>query len=269
MEVRDLWPESIKTVGAMKDNAFIRYFEWQEKRCYRSAKKIICVTDSFKKAITEKGIDPRKIGVIKNGANLSLFKSQEKDDGILRKYNLENKTVLGYIGTHGMAHNLSFILDCAKRLADHKEIHFLFIGDGAEKENLKRKVLEDRIDNVTMLDSVSKNEIKDYISVLDIALINLKKSDLFKTVIPSKIFENAAMRIPILMGVEGEAKSIVDKYDAGLCYKPEDQESFLKELHFMLVPENYQIYKEGCAKLALAFDRKKLAKEMYEILSQV
>ena len=43
MEVRDLWPESIKTVGAMKDNLFIRYFEWQEKRCYKSARKMYCI----------------------------------------------------------------------------------------------------------------------------------------------------------------------------------------------------------------------------------
>jgi hypothetical protein len=269
MEVRDLWPESIKTVGAMKDNIFIRYFEWQEKRCYKSARKIICLTDSFKQTISKKGIDSEKIEVVKNGANLSLFQPQEKDKSILLKHNLENKIILGYIGTHGMAHNLSFILDCAKKIDDKQKIHFLFIGDGAEKEYLKRKVSNEKITNVTMLESVSKDEIKNYISVLDISIINLKKSELFKTVIPSKIFENAAMEIPILIGVDGEARSIIEKYDAGLFYQPEDQDSFLKELNRILVPDNYKKYKTGCNKLALAFDRKRLAKKMLDIISEI
>ena len=269
MEVRDLWPESIKTVGAMKDNMFLRYFEWLEKRCYKSARKIICVTDSFKQTISKKGIDPEKIEVVKNGANLNLFQPQEKDKSILLKHNLENKIILGYIGTHGMAHNLSFILDCAKKIDDKQNIHFLFIGDGAEKEDLKRKVSNEKITNVTMLESVSKDEIKNYISILDVSIINLKKSELFKTVIPSKIFENAAMEIPIFIGVDGEARSIIEQYNAGLFYQPEDHDSFIKELNEILIPDNYKEFKTGCRKLALAFDRKKLAKKMLEIISEI
>ncbi|MFA9409120.1 MAG: glycosyltransferase family 4 protein, partial [Candidatus Dadabacteria bacterium] len=223
----------------------------------------------FKLTISEKGIDPEKIEVVKNGANLSLFQPQVKDKSILRKHNLENKIILGYIGTHGMAHNLGFILDCAKKVIDNQKIHFLFIGDGAEKENLKRKVSDEKITNVTMLPSVSKDEIKDYISILDISIINLKKSALFKTVIPSKIFENAAMEIPILIGVDGEARSIIEKYNAGLFFQPEDTDSFLEEFNNILIPDNYKKYKSGCKSLALAYDRKKLAKKMLDIIAKI
>lgn len=267
MEVRDLWPESIKTVGAMKDNLFIRYFEWQEKRCYTSAKSIIVVTDSFKEKLIARGIDGNKIYVVKNGVDKELFRPMKKDTVLVRELGIDGKTVIGYIGTHGMAHKLDFILRCASRLQD-SNYHFLMLGDGAEKENLLRLKDELGCKNVTMLASVPKSEVKRYISVLDICLINLRKSELFKTVIPSKIFENAAMGIPILMGVDGEAKQIVESYNAGICFEPENEDDFLSKLRTFEDTEKYSAFKKGCLDLANDFDRKKLADKMYSIIEE-
>ncbi|MCK0192662.1 glycosyltransferase family 4 protein [Arenibacter sp. F20364] len=261
MEVRDLWPESIKTVGAMKDNLFIRYFERQEKRCYKSAKKIISVTDSFKREIIGKGITAVKIEVVKNGANLALFQPMEPDQDLIESLNLKGKIILGYVGTHGMAHKLDFLMDCAKNLM-HTNYHFLFIGSGAEREKLIHKKRTENISNVTLLDSVSKSEIKRYLSILDVSLINLKKDELFKTVIPSKIFENSAMQIPILLGVDGESRAILEKYKAGLFYEPENEKDFLDKLEKILQKDHKETYKKGGRQLALDFDRKKLAANM-------
>lgn len=269
MEVRDLWPESIKTVGAMKDNAFIRHFEWQEKRCYKSAVKIVVVTDSFRKKLIERGIPSEKIAVVKNGVDRSLFIPEQKDTELISKLKLEGKTVVGYIGTHGMAHKLDFIIQTASKLKDtNPEYHFLFIGNGAEKEKLLKLKEDLNCDNVTMLDSVPKAEVKNYISILDVCLINLRKSDLFTTVIPSKIFENAAMEVPILMGVEGEAKEIVENYNAGICFEPENEEDFIAKLKIVTNPENQKVFKEGCKGLAIDFDRKNLAEKMLNVLHQ-
>ena len=269
MEVRDLWPESIKTVGAMKDNAFIRHFEWQEKRCYKSAKKIVVVTDSFRKKLIERGIPSEKIAVVKNGVDRSLFIPQQKDTELISKLKIDGKTVIGYIGTHGMAHKLDFIIQTASKLKDtNPEYHFLFIGNGAEKEKLLKLKVDLMCDNVTMLDSVPKAEVKNYISILDVCLINLRKSDLFTTVIPSKIFENAAMEVPILMGVEGEAKEIVEHYTAGICFEPENEEDFIDKLKIVTNPENQKAFKERCKELAIDFDRKKLAEKMLNVLHQ-
>ncbi len=268
MEVRDLWPESIKTVGAMKDNLVIRYLEYLEKKCYRSAHKIITVTESFKVEIINKGIDGNKIAVVKNGANLDLFQPKEKDQKLIKELNLEGKIILGYIGTHGMAHKLDFLMDCAKELED-TNYHFLFIGSGAEKENLLKKLEKEKIQNVTMLESVSKEKIVKYLSILDISLINLKKDDLFKTVIPSKIFENAAMNIPILIGVDGESRSIVEDFKAGLYYEPENKVDFLEKLSFITNnSENQKIYSIGGENLSKYYDRKRLASQMLEFLRE-
>ena len=267
MEVRDLWPESIKTVGAMNDGAIIRYFEWQEMRCYRSAQKIIVVTDSFKRTLIARGVEPEKIQVIKNGVNKELFAPMPKDAELIKQLNLENKKVIGYIGTHGMAHKLNFILECAKKIDGHKNYHFIFIGAGAEKNNLLQLKDALQLTNVTMLDPVPKNEVNRYISILDVSLINLRKSDLFKTVIPSKIFENAAMRIPIIMGVEGEAKDIIEGYNAGVCFAPEDETDFISKLDILLSDSiKYAEYQDGCTSLANDFDRERLAKSMLNII---
>lgn len=267
MEVRDLWPESIKTVGAMKDNIFIRYFEKEEKWCYNSAKHIVVVTDSFKEKLTEKGIPDDKISVVKNGANMELYKPLPKNKKLLEKWGWENKKIIGYIGTHGMSHKLDFILNCAGKQQD-ENIHYLLIGDGAEKENLIKLKERLNLKNVTMLPSVPKEEVKDYLSILDIALINLKKSELFTTVIPSKIFESAAMNVPILMGVEGEAKKIIETYNAGLCFEPENEEDFfLKQKELLEDEHKYSLCKQGCERLAHDFDRKKLADKMLKIIT--
>lgn len=266
MEVRDLWPESIKTVGALKDNLFIHYFEWEEKKCYKSADKIVVVTDSFKNKLAERGIDCGKIHVVKNGVDKSLFSPIPKDEELIAELGLKDKIVIGYVGTHGMAHKLDFILKCASMLEGNTNYHFLFLGDGSEKEALKKLCSELGCHNVTMLDSVSKEEVKRYISILDICLINLKKSELFKTVIPSKIFENAAMEIPILLGVEGEAKSIVNNYNAGICFEPENEADFIEKLNEITKHEVRLKLKAGCRDLARDFDRKKLAINMLNII---
>lgn len=268
MEVRDMWPESIKTVGAMKDNVFIRYLEREEKRCYQSAKTIVVVTDSFKVKIIEKGILANKIEVIKNGANLELYQPKPKNQQLINELGLTGKKILGYIGTHGMAHKLDFILDCAESLkSSNPEFHFLLIGNGAEKKALLERVNADNLTNVTMLDSVPKDDVVEYLSILDAAIINLKKSELFTTVIPSKIFETSAMQIPILLGVDGEARSIVEKHNVGLFYEPENMESFISTLNTLFGDTKlYNAHKEGCKELAQEFDRERLAFEMLTII---
>lgn len=271
MEVRDLWPESIVAVGAMKKNSFITFFEWLEKRLYISANHIIVVTDTFKDKINSRGISKEKISVFKNGANLEFYQPGDKPLNLIEKHGLEGKFIIAYIGTHGMAHGLDFILDNVEGLCDSDpRILFLFIGDGAEKKNLLSKANDLGLKNVLFLDSVPKHEVVDYLKLMDVALVNLKKSKTFLTVIPSKIFEAAAMKKPILLGLEGETKQIIETYHAGLCFVPENKVSFIENVKkISLNSYEYQKFQEGCRKLALDFDRKKIAKEMLEILLKI
>lgn len=267
MEVRDLWPDSIKSVGAMKDGLVLKYFSKEEKWCYKSADRIVVVTDTFKKIISEKGIPAEKISVVKNGANLDLFRPREKSPELVKKYGLEGKVVLGYVGTIGMAHKLDFLIDCVKGLPDCK---LMILGAGAEKDALVEKVANENIDNVFFVDPVSKDKVADYVGLQDLALVNLRRDPLFTTVIPSKIFETAAMRVPIMLGVDGEARSLVEHYGAGLFYEPENKDDFLSKLNRMLIDRVlYAACQQGCDSLARDFDRKRLAQDMLEAVEGV
>lgn len=270
MEVRDLWPESIKSVGAMSGDSLIyKALERVEISLYRSANKIVVVTDTFKNIITGKGIDSCKTEVVKNGVLLDKFSPIIKNEKLIKKLELENKFVVGYIGTHGMAHALDFVLKSASKITN-PNIHILLIGDGAKKTELIELHKKLNLQNVTMLPFQPKNEIKNYISILDVALVNLKKSDTFLSVIPSKIFENASMLKPILLGVAGESKDILEKYDAGLCFEPENESDFLEKLDSLANNQNLYTQKQnGCKTLAKDFNRLTLANELLSHLKKI
>ena len=267
MEVRDLWPDSIKAVGAMKESFVLKYFSKEELWCYKSARKIVVVTNSFKREISNKGIPAEKISVVKNGANTDLFKPRAKSPELLKKLGLEGRRVLGYVGTLGMAHKIDFLIDCVKELDDYA---LMILGNGAERDNIKQKIESEGLKNIVLIDSVPKELVPEYIALQDAALVNLRKSPLFTTVIPSKIFETASMRIPILLGVDGEAREMVEEFGAGLFYEPENKAEFLERLNTLFSSkEVYEACCDGGEKLAEAYDRKRLAAEMLNIIAEV
>jgi len=267
-ELRDIWPESIKTVGAIKQGKVIEFLEKIEIALYKNCDKVIAVTDAFKTNLINRGIDKEKIEVVTNGSNMELFYPREKDEKLLNDLKLKNKFVVGYIGTHGMAHSLDFIVRSIAKIKD-KNIQFLFVGDGAMKETVIDIANELKLQNITFLDSIKKEDVPRYLSICDISLAPLKKDDNFKTVIPSKIFEASAMKKPTLLGVEGQAQEIIEKYGAGICFEPENEMDFIEKLQLLINEEFYIKCQIGCEHLAQTFDRKMLALKMLEIIKEV
>jgi glycosyltransferase involved in cell wall biosynthesis len=268
MEVRDIWPESIKAVNALDSNWVLEFLEKIELLLYRNAFRVIVVTDSFKLNLTQRGIDPSKIFVVKNGVDISHYQPREKNIEIAKKLAISNKFVVGYVGTHGLAHSLDFIVKCIAKITDREQMHFVFIGDGAEKKNLINLANRLALRNLTFVDAIKKSEIPSYLSVIDVALVPLRKATTFESVIPSKLFESVAMNIPILLGVDGESRSIIETYNAGVYFEPENEKSFLeslKKMHDTLMA-NPDAYVEGCQKMANDFNRKNLAKKMLSMM---
>jgi glycosyltransferase involved in cell wall biosynthesis len=264
MEVRDLWPDSIIGVEAMKRNRMLDFFFRLEIKMYNHARLVIPVTDTFKERIAGKGVAVEKIHVIKNGSNLELFKPTAPDLKLKQEICKPDRIIMSYIGTHGMAHGLDFIVGCAGEL-DKMNITLLLIGDGAKKQEVVEMVAAGKHPNVVCLPPVPKEEIPRYLSISDIALIPLKKAEIFETVIPSKIFESAAMEIPILLGVDGEARRMVESYQAGLFYQPENKMDFLEKVKTLISkPELINRLKQGGAALSSDYDRKKQARLFLE-----
>tara|TARA_Y200000002_G_scaffold195731_1_gene161710 strand:- start:3984 stop:5207 length:1224 start_codon:yes stop_codon:yes gene_type:complete len=265
-ELRDLWPDTISAVSNIKNSFIISLLHKIEINLYRSADSIIALTHSFKENLISRGIDRKKISVITNGVDLKFFK-EEKNPQLIDRLGIKDKFIIGYIGTHGLCQGLQFIIELIPRIK-RDDIHFLFVGEGATKKDLINKAKKLQIRNITFLDMIKKKNVPQYLSICHITLVPLINDPLFKTVIPSKIFESAAIKRPILLGVKGESEAIIKKYNAGICYEPENQDSFMTSFNSLLDYSNYSNYQKGCTKLANDFNREILAKKMLTIIKE-
>lgn len=272
-ELRDLWPESIKAVGAMRDSVFLRLMERVELHLYRRAQLIVSVTHSFRKVLAARGVDASKIVVVTNGVDLSRFSPQPKDAELERTLGLVGHFVAGYVGTHGMAHALETLLVAAEQLAlgpEGEKYRVLLLGDGANKQALQARARAMNLTNVIFIDSVSKDEVARYWSLLDVSVIHLRKTELFETVIPSKLFECMGMGIPVLLGVGGEAAGIVSREGVGLAFEPEDATALAEGIRrFRSDNALFESCRARCVVAAGNYDRKHLAQRMLASLERV
>ncbi len=269
-ELRDLWPESIKAVGAMGDSLAIRMLERLEMFLYRRASRIVAVTHAFKQTLAQRGIDARKIDVITNGVDLTQFGPQPKDAELVSQLGLQDCFVAGYIGTHGMAHGLDTLLQAAQQLQHHPDgahIRLLFLGDGAKKAALIQQAQGLGLTNVQFLDSVPKAQVARYWSLLDVSIIHLRKTELFNSVIPSKLFECMGMGIPVVHGVAGESADIVRKELVGEVFESDNPAELVAVLLALRTDaERFALYQRNGPVAARHYDRRHLAREMLNVL---
>ncbi len=268
-ELRDLWPESIHAVGALNRSFVFNWLERLELFLYHKAEVVVAVTNAFKDNLQARGIDASKVAVVTNGADLARFQPLPKDASLVEELGLKGRFVAGYIGTHGLAHKLETLVNTARLLRDggHHDIHFLFLGDGAAKAALKTRAQQMELRNVTFIDSVPKAEVIRYWSLLDASIIHVRKTDLFASVIPSKLFECMAMGIPVLHGVRGESAGIVEAERAGFTFEPENSAE-LRDRILELVDNRELTAALGANGLAASrkFDRRHLAARMLHVI---
>jgi glycosyltransferase involved in cell wall biosynthesis len=272
-ELRDMWPESIKAVGAMKDSAVIRFLERIEMFLYRKAARIVTVTHAFRSTLVRRGIDGNKIDVVTNGVDLSHFAPQTKDAALVQQLALQDMFVAGYIGTHGMAHALETLLEAAaalQQMPEAQNVRLLFLGDGARKLDIVARSQAMGLRNVLFLDSVPKHQVVHYWSLLDVSVIHLRKTELFTTVIPSKLFECMGMGLPVLHGVAGESAEIVLREQVGEVFESENaQELAAGLLRMRDRPAAYANFQQNGLAAAQRYDRRNLALQMLQVFTNL
>lgn len=271
LEIRDLWPESIVAVGGMKRGTIVRWLERLELFAYRHADRIVTVTDSFKRYIVAKGIGAEKIEVIKNGADLNLYRPGSGDAGLIDELGLAGKFVASYFGTHGMAHHLETVLDAAQLLSARGDIVFLLAGDGAERVRLEELRNARGLTNVRFLGQQPKSRLPSLWDLSSASIVHLRASPLFTTVIPSKIFESLAMETPVLLGVEGEAADLIRDSGGGICFKPESAEQLARAVLGLADDRAAAaaMGKRGREYVVAHFDRERLAHRFQSLLEQL
>lgn len=223
LEIRDIWPESIIAVGAMKEGFLTRCLERMEKWMYRSATHIVAVGDGYKHAILKRVPNLENISVVTNGVDLKKFSPMPPDDDFRDRWKLEDQFVCSYVGTIGMAHGLEVVLDAAEKLKQRgrQDICFCLVGDGARRKALEEQTLQRELSShIVFTGRLPKSEMGKVLASSQALLIHLKACDLFTSVIPSKMFETMAMQRPIILGVDGEARKIVTASGSGINMDP-------------------------------------------------
>jgi colanic acid biosynthesis glycosyl transferase WcaI len=222
-ELGDLWPASITAVGAMNDSPLLRAMEKVELFLYRRSACVVALTNAFKENLVSRGIGANKIAVVINGVDTPRYAPRERDVELAAEWSLAEKFVVGYVGTHGMAHGLNNVLDAAECLKDEAAIRFLLVGAGAERDALRNSARRRGLNNVVFIPPQPKEAMPRIWSLCDVALVHLRDSPVFAEVIPSKMFEAMGMGLPLLLALpKGEASAILNNDGAGLWVPPED-----------------------------------------------
>jgi colanic acid biosynthesis glycosyl transferase WcaI len=227
-EVRDLWPESLVAVGASSANSAIyRFLERIAAFLYRRADRIVVVTPAFRDHLVRRWqVPPEKICVVPNGVETEIFRPQAASAPPRRELNAKGEFVVSFIGTVGLAHGLDTLVAAAEKLqATEPSIQFLVVGEGADRERIVELAKEKGISNIRFVPQQPREKIPEYVAASDTCLVLLKKSEVFETVIPTKMLEFMSCARPVILGVKGQAREIMERARAGICIEPEDAEA--------------------------------------------
>ena len=231
-EVRDLWPESLAAVGAGSEgSALHRTLSAIAGFLYRRSDHIVVVTPAFKDHLIQYwNVPTQKISIVENGVETDLFRRcpPEKASGT------EGRFLICYIGTMGMAHGLETLIAAAEQLQQTlPNAMFLLIGEGAEKERIEQLAAARRLSNIRFLGQQPRESIPSYIAGVDVCLVMLKRTELFKTVIPTKLLEYMSCEKAVIVAVDGQARKIIEEAGAGIFVEPEDSSALAEAIHVL------------------------------------
>lgn len=233
-EVRDLWPESIVATDMGSENSIaIRVLKKISGTLYKVSDCIVVVTPAFESALVRDWDVPlEKISIVMNGVDTKLFSPSTITNNVLRQeLGLQDKFVVSYIGTMGAAHGLDTVIQAASQMEETMpEAMFLFVGDGAERERVENSVRALGLSNVMFVPPQPKAKVPEYINASDVCLVPLKAAEVFKTVIPTKMLEFMACGCPIVLGVDGQARHLLEDAQGGTYVEPENVEALVQAI---------------------------------------
>lgn len=264
MEVRDLWPESLVAVGASRTSSpLVRSLETLARTLYRSANHVVTVTEAQRAAIAENGIPPSRITVIPNGVDEEFIACAKTSP-----HPPARQFVVTYIGTLGMAHHLETLLEAAHELRYEPEVRFQIVGEGARRGALEARAREMRLPNVLFAGEQPREEVPRWIAGSHLCVVLLRKTGVFQTVVPSKMLEIMAAGCPLVLGVAGEAKALLEKAGAGIAIEPENTGQLVAAIRRMKIDHGLRA---ACAEngrrfIEVEFQRKPLALKYLEVL---
>lgn len=271
MEVRDLWPESLVAVGASRSRApLVRGLEALARGLYSRAAHIVTVTEAQRAAILSGGIAAERVSVVPNGVDREFLEAGSAERGASPASG-DGRFVVTYIGTLGMAHRLETLLDAAAEFRGDPSVRFRIVGEGARRQALERQAQEKRLDNVEFAGERPRGEVPRWIAESDACAVLLRKNDVFRTVVPSKMLEIMAVGRPLLLGVDGEARRLLELARAGMAIEPENAAQLAAAIRELQAdrPRCLMMGQNGREFVSREFLRERLAGEYAALLERL
>jgi glycosyltransferase involved in cell wall biosynthesis len=226
--VSDLWPESAVAMGMVRNRQIIAAATWLEEFLYRHADLITGQTQGIIGDIARR-FPESPLELVTNGVQLNTgltaTAAAEARTRLRAELGLNRPFVVGYTGLHGMAQGLPTLIEAAGRLTEYPEIVFAFFGDGPDKQTIVQMAAERKLDNVRFFPPFPMARVPEIMAALDASIVPLKRSDVYKGALPAKLFESMGAGLPVVLAIEGEARELVTRANAGLCIAPEDPEA--------------------------------------------
>lgn len=234
LEIRDLWPKSVVELGQLGEGPILSALERLERWLYRSASGVVVNTRTFRQHIMDRGVDERNIELVYNGIDPAMFKPRPRNEALLEKHDLAGYFTVAYVGTLGLAHGLTLLIDVAERFRDRPELRFVLIGDGADREKLEAEIDRRSLDNVVMLGLQPRASMPEWIASIDLLLVMLRDLPVFETVIPSKIFEFLAQERPVVLAAKGEIRRMMEEAGGALVIDPEVEDQMVAAIETVM-----------------------------------
>ena len=234
LEIRDLWPKSIVELGQLGPGVILSMLEALERWLYKSAAGVVVNTRTFHDHITARGVAPGDIELVYNGIDPTLFKPRPKNLALLAEHGLENSFTVAYVGTLGLAHGLTLLIDVAEKMKAKTNLRFVLIGDGADRAKLEADIAARGLTNVQMLGLQPREAMPQWIASIDVLLVMLRDLPVFETVIPSKIFEFCAQERPVILAAKGEIRRMLEEAQGALVIDPEAADQMVNAIETVM-----------------------------------
>jgi glycosyltransferase involved in cell wall biosynthesis len=216
--VSDLWPESAKEMGIIRNRFFLSAATALERFLYRKAHRVAVVTEGIGEQVANAGCPSEHVVLLPNGVDTSIFRRVEAP--VVPEITA-NEIAFLFAGIHGYAQGLDVLLDTAELLRDRPEIAILLIGDGPEKPRLQQEASRRKLSNVRFLNSRPNGDMPVYYSASRASLVPLRSLSLFRSARPSKILPSLACETPVIFCGQGETAELLTRHSCGIVVSPE------------------------------------------------